>query len=202
MGRLLLATNNQGKVREYFLLLRDAPFTLTTLAQEGLKATVDEAGATMEENATLKAKGYAALSQLPTLADDSGLEVEALGGEPGVHSARYAGEKSSDRERIEYLLAKLDGVPLEERRARFRCVIAIATPSSLVELCEGKCEGVIAREPKGELGFGYDPIFYLPNLGKTMAELPLELKNEISHRGKAARLALPILKRLAMGKKA
>jgi XTP/dITP diphosphohydrolase len=132
-----------------------------------------------------------------SLADDSGLEVSALGGEPGVRSARYAGEDASDAERVRYLLSKLDGIPQEKRQARFRCVIAIANPQGEVELCTGECEGFIAFEPKGERGFGYDPIFYLSELGKTMAELPPEKKNKISHRGRAAARAREVLKRLA-----
>ena len=121
--------------------------------------------------------------------------MDALGGEPGRLSARYAGEGASDRDRIYYLLAKLDGVPWESRSARFRCVIAIATPEGEVEICSGECQGFIAFEPKGKRGFGYDPVFYLPGLNKTMAELPLEVKNRVSHRGKAARKARQLLRR-------
>jgi XTP/dITP diphosphohydrolase len=120
------------------------------------------------------------------LADDSGLEVDALGGKPGVLSARYAGKNASDTDRINHLLSQLKKVPWEERQARFRCVIAIAMPDGQVELFSGECQGIITLEPKGEEGFGYDPIFYLPQLSKTMAELPLEVKNRVSHRGKAA----------------
>jgi len=194
--KLLLATNNMAKVREYRLLLRGLPFELTTLAEEGIGLEVGEGRGTLEENATLKATTYASVSNLLALADDSGLEVDALGGEPGVLSARYAGNFASDRERIDYLLAKLKGVPWERRGAHFRCVIAIATPSGDVELCQGGCRGIIAFEPRGENGFGYDPIFYLPELRKTMAELSLEEKNRISHRGMAAQRARQVLKHL------
>lgn len=194
--RLLLATSNKGKVREYRGLLQSLPFDLVTLAEVGITADVEEVGETLEENARLKAIALAAQSQVLALADDSGLEVDALGGEPGRLSARYAGEGASDRDRVGYLLAKLEGVPWEERSARFRCVIAIAAPDGQVEFCSGECRGVIALEPKGEQGFGYDPIFYLPELDKTMAELPLEVKNEVSHRGKAARKVSQALKRL------
>jgi len=194
--RLLLATNNKGKAREYRGLLQSLPFDLVTLAEVGITADVEEVGETLEENARLKATALAAQSQVLALADDSGLEVDALGGEPGRLSARYAGEGASDRDRVGYLLAKLEGVPWEERSARFRCVIAIAAPDGQVEFCSGDCRGVIALEPKGEQGFGYDPIFYLPELDKTMAELPLEVKNEVSHRGKAARKVSQALKRL------
>ena len=193
MPKLLLATKNQAKVREYSLLLQGIPFEIVTLADVGIDLVVSETGKTLEENASFKAKAYATQGNLLTLADDSGLEVAALGGEPGALSARYAGEGVSDSERTEYLLAKLRVIPWEERAARFRCVIAIATPEGEVELCRGECEGIMAFEPEGKNGFGYDPIFYLPELGRTMAELSIEEKNEISHRGRAARKARQIL---------
>ena len=158
---------------------------------------VTEGGDTMEDNAKLKARAYALQSGLLSLADDSGLEVDALGGEPGVLSARYGKEGFSDEERNEYLLRRLRGIPWEKRSARFKCVIAIATPSSRMETCEGECHGIIAFEPRGKTGFGYDPIFYLPELGVTVAELALEKKNEISHRGKAARKARRLLENLS-----
>jgi len=181
------------------MLLEGLPLLLTTPAEEGIDLEVEEAGRSFEENAVAKATAYAPLSGLITLADDSGLEVEALGGEPGVRSARYAGEGASDGERIDYLLGKLKDVPDGERAARFVCVIAVATPEGEVELCQGECPGIIAREPRGEGGFGYDPVFYLPELGRTMAELNLEEKNRISHRGRAAQKARAILERLARG---
>jgi XTP/dITP diphosphohydrolase len=194
--KLLLATNNEAKVGEYRDLLRDLAFELVTSAELGMINIVNEAGESLEENARLKATASAARSQLLALADDSGLEVDALGGEPGRLSARYAGEKASDRDRISYLLAKLEGVPWERRSARFRCVIAIATPEGKVEFCSGECLGIITFEPRGEGGFGYDPIFYLPELGRTMAELTPEIKNQVSHRGQAARKVPQLLKRL------
>ncbi|MDY6911459.1 MAG: RdgB/HAM1 family non-canonical purine NTP pyrophosphatase, partial [Chloroflexota bacterium] len=141
----------------------------------------------------LKAVAFTKASNLVALADDSGLEVEALGGEPGVYSARYAGVGVSDSERNAYLLAKLSGVPWEKRQARFRCVIAIADPDGNLKFCEGECPGIITFESSGEGGFGYDPIFYLPEFSKTMAELTLEEKNRVSHRGKAARKVLEYL---------
>jgi len=167
-----------------------------TLAEKGITTTVNEEGETLEENARLKAEALAAESQMLALADDSGLEVDALGGEPGPLSARYAGEGASDIERINYLLTRLHGVPQEKRSARFRCVIAIATPGSDVELYQGECHGYITLAPKGENGFGYDPVFYLPELGKTMAELPPELKNRVGHRGQAVRKAREALLKL------
>jgi len=187
MPKLLLATNNKGKVREYKHMLKDLPFELVSPAEVGINTEVEEIGGSLEENAILKATTLARESQLLTLADDSGLEVDALGGEPGGLSARYAGEGASDEDRVNYLLSRLKDVPEGKRSARFRCVIAIATPDGEVELCPGECEGVITLEPRGEEGFGYDPIFYLPELGKTMAELSLEEKNGVSHRGRAVR---------------
>jgi len=197
MPKLLLATNNQGKIRELGALLSSDAWKLTTLAGEGIEIKVRETGKTFEENAAIKAIAYAEASNLVAIADDSGLEVEALKGKPGVLSARYAGEGASDRERADHLLAELSGVAWEERSACFRCVIAIAAPAGKVEFCPGACGGFIALERKGENGFGYDPIFYLPEFGKTMAELSFEEKNRVSHRGKAAREARLVLERLA-----
>jgi len=196
MIKLLVATNNLGKVREYEALLRGLPLTLTYLAQEGIDIELEETGSTFAENARLKAIAYARVSGLLTLADDSGLEVDALGGEPGTRSARYAGRGASDEDRYRLLLSKLEGVPWERRTARFRCVIAVARPQGEVRTAEGTCEGVIAFEPKGEHGFGYDPVFYMPEHGRTMAELRPEVKNRISHRARAAEGARRILQEL------
>jgi XTP/dITP diphosphohydrolase len=192
MSKLLLATNNHAKVREYRMLLQDLPCELVTLAEQRIPI-VSEVGESLEENARLKAVAYAAQSQLLALADDSGLEVDALGGEPGPLSARYAGAGASDGDRINYLLSRLEHVPWSERSARFRCVIAVATPRGEVDVYSGECHGFITFEPTGEHGFGYDPVFYLPELDKTMAELPLELKNQVSHRGQAARKVYQVL---------
>jgi len=194
--KLLLATNNQSKVREYRNLLQNLSYELVTPADMNIDTSVNEDGASFEENAVLKATTFAAESRLLSLADDSGLEVDALGGEPGVMSARYAGEGATDMERINYLLARLKDVPWEKRSARFRCVIAIASPDTKTELCSGECPGFITFTPRGEHGFGYDPVFYLPEQDKTMAELPPEIKNRISHRGQAAKKACQVLKRL------
>ncbi|MFC2004984.1 XTP/dITP diphosphatase [Chloroflexota bacterium] len=193
--KLLLATNNQGKVSEYWTLLKNIPLELVTLAEQGITTVVEEVGESLEENARLKAALLATESQLVALADDSGLEVDALGGEPGRLSARYAGEGASDRDRIDYLLSRLGNVPWQKRSACFRCIIAVATPGGEVEICSGECRGFITFEPKGEQGFGYDPVFYLPELGKTMAELPPEIKNQVSHRGHAARKVYQVLKK-------
>ena len=193
--KLLLATKNRGKAWELKELLRELPMELVLPGELGITAEVDETGSSLEENARLKATVLAKESRLLALADDSGLEVDALGGEPGPLSARYAGEGASDKERVEFLLAKLKGVPREKRTARFRCVIAIATPEGKVELCFGECQGLITFGPRGEKGFGYDPVFYFPGLEKTMAELPLDVKNKVSHRGVAAREAVEFLRR-------
>ena len=195
MSCLLLATSNPGKVREYENLLKSLPFKLVTLVERGITTVVDEVGESLEENARLKATLLAAESQLLALADDSGLEVDALGGEPGRLSARYAGEGASDRDRINYLLSRLSNVPWPKRSASFRCVIAVATPGGEVELCSGECRGIIILEPRGEQGFGYDPVFYLPELDKTMSELSLETKNRVSHRGQAAGKVYQVLKK-------
>lgn len=192
---MLLATANPAKVREYAVLLQDIPFQLTTLAAEGIHGQVEESGTSLEENARSKAIHYGAISHLLTLADDSGLEVEALGGEPGHLSRRYAGEKASDQERISFLLSRLRDVPWGKREARFRCAIALAMSPGMVELRDGECRGFITFASKGDQGFGYDPVFYLPELGKTLAELSLEEKNRVSHRGKATRQIREVLLR-------
>ena len=191
--KLLLATTNSGKVREFEHLLRGIPFEITSLDQLGISEEVEETGTSFEENARLKAEVYAGLSGVVTLADDSGLEVDALGGEPGVASARYGGPGISDADRVELLLANLRHVPWQERGGRFRCVIAVAWTSGRVETVTGEVEGIIQYEPKGANGFGYDPVFYLPQLGRTTAELSIEEKNVLSHRGQAARKAVVLL---------
>lgn len=196
MPKLLLATANQAKVREYLGLLKAVAYELVTPPEMGINLTVAEVGQSLEENAALKATALATRSRLITLADDSGLEVDALDGAPGVLSARYAGQQASDSDRVNYLLGQLKDVPWEKRTARFRCVIAITTPAGPVELCSGECPGFITFAPRGDHGFGYDPVFYLPELDKTMAELPMEVKNRVSHRGQAARRAFSLLERL------
>ncbi len=194
--RLLIATHNRGKLREYRQLLADLPVEVADLDQIGIIEEVPETGSTFTENAVQKALAYARLSGLWTWADDSGLEVDALGGEPGVHSARFAGPNAADEDRYRLLLQRMAHVPPGRRTARFRCVIAIATPEGRVEVAEGHCEGEIALAPRGEHGFGYDPVFYLPDRQLTMAELPPEEKNRISHRARAARAARWILERM------
>ncbi len=197
MLKLLIATTNKGKLREYAEMVKGLPVEPVTLGQAGIAADVEETGATIAENAVLKAAEYARRSGLLTLADDSGLEVDALGGEPGPRSARYAGEGATDAQRNAYLLNKLRDVPQGKRTARFRCVIAVAAPGLDTRTSEGTCEGVIAFEPRGSNGFGYDPVFSMPSLGKHMAELPLDVKNRISHRGKAMAGAQKIVEEMA-----
>ena len=208
LPKLLIATHNPGKVREYRALLGHAPFDMVSLSDAGINEEVDETGDTLEENARLKAQAYAAASGLLTLADDSGLEVDALDGQPGVRSARYGedtiskkGSRTpSDEDRVNLLLRNLDWVPWDRRTARFRCVIAVAyppsaeAPASDPAFLEGFVEGVIQYEPMGSNGFGYDPVFYLPSYGLTMAQLPMEEKNRISHRAQAAQKAVALLR--------
>jgi len=196
MLKLVLGTNNPGKIREFQVLFQGLPWRLVTPEEAGVFMRVEETGSSYEENARTKALAYARASRLTALADDSGLEVDALGGLPGINSARFAG-KTTDKERVEHLLSLMKDVPEGKRSARFVCVIAIATPDGTVETVRGECHGTIAFEPRGEHGFGYDPVFYFPELGKTLAELPLDVKNRVSHRGKAAREAYRVLDRLA-----
>ena len=200
MNQLLIATNNPGKTRELHELLDDLGIELVTPSQIGLDLDVVEDGSTYEENAVKKAVAFANASGLVSLADDSGLEVDALGGEPGLYSARYGspdGNKLSDGERRKYLVDKLAGKP-HPWTARFRAVIAIAKDDD-VHITEGICEGEINPEERGTGGFGYDPIFLFPELGKTMAELPLEQKNRLSHRARAVMKARALLESIFSG---
>ena len=195
---LLIATNNQGKIRELHELLDDTGIKLVTPSQINLDLDVIEDGLTYAENATKKAIAFARASGLISLADDSGLEVDALNGEPGLYSARYGstnGEKLSDAGRRAFLIRNLEGIP-HPWTARFHATIAIAIPNNETRLAEGWCEGEIILEERGTGGFGYDPIFLLPELGKTMAELSMDEKNRLSHRARAVMNAKPILERL------
>ncbi|MBN2085872.1 MAG: RdgB/HAM1 family non-canonical purine NTP pyrophosphatase [Anaerolineales bacterium] len=198
-SRLLIATTNPGKQREYRALLRDVPAEIVFPDELGIMLEVEEDGATFRENAVKKARALMRASGLISLADDSGLEVDALGGEPGVRSARYAGPGADDPKRRAFLLGKLLGVPAP-RRARFVCVIAIAAPDGAVEYAEGECRGEITFGERGTNGFGYDPIFQLEGRAVTMAEIPPGEKNELSHRARAARAAVPILRDLYSGR--
>jgi XTP/dITP diphosphohydrolase len=199
LTKLLVGTNNPGKVREYEELLSGLPETLeiTFPAQEGLALDVEESGNTFEENARIKALAYAQASGLLSLADDSGLEVDALDGAPGVRSARYAGPAGNDIDRYRKLLDALANVPGGQRTARFRCVVALALPDGTMYTADGVCEGAIGFAPRGEHGFGYDPIFVVAGHGgQTMAELPPDVKNEISHRARAVAAIQPVLRKL------
>jgi XTP/dITP diphosphohydrolase len=170
---------------------------ITHPAEAGLRLDVEETGDTFEENARIKALAYARASGLLTLADDSGLEVDALGGAPGVHSARYAGPGADDAGRYRKLLAELADVPPKRRAARFRCVVALARPAGILSTAEGTVEGAIGFEPRGSHGFGYDPVFLVEGHGgQTLAELPPDVKNAISHRARAVQAAMPQLRRL------
>ncbi|SRR5579875_2050231 len=197
--RLLIATTNPHKVEELRDLLGDIPYTLVSLANLHVAQEVEETGVTFAENAILKATEYAALTGELALADDSGLEIDALGGEPGVYSARWAGANVSYEERFRILLARLSSVPTEQRTARYRCVIAVAAPAprGLLGLAEGTLEGRIADAPAGSGGFGYDPIFYVPEQARTVGQMSLAEKQRISHRARAAARAHDLLLRLA-----
>ena len=208
-SRLLIATNNKGKVKEIQAILQGLEITLVLPTDIGLDLDVVEDGQTYAENATKKALAFSQASGLPSLADDSGLEVDALNGAPGLHSARYGpsltlppfsekmggaggGSRLTDASRRAYLLEQLDGMP-RPWVARFRATVAIAGPRRSVELVEGICPGEIIPEERGTGGFGYDPIFKLQGLNQTMAELKMNEKNRLSHRGQALRQAIPIL---------
>ena len=193
--KLLVATHNRGKVVELAELLDDLDVTLVGLDDLGITREVAETGSTFRENAVLKAEAYARESGLLTLADDSGLEVDALDGRPGVHTARYGGPALNARERYQFLLQNLAGVPREAREARFRCVVALARPAGVVATAEGVLPGHIAFAPSGEGGFGYDPVFYVDEHAQTLAQLPAGLKNRISHRGRAVAALKPRLRR-------
>nr|MBN2277219.1 XTP/dITP diphosphatase [candidate division Zixibacteria bacterium] len=183
--QLVLATKNKDKIREIRELLKDLPITILTCDDFLEFPEIEETGLTLEENAVLKARGIAEFTGFAALADDSGLEVEALNGAPGVYSSRYAGPECSYEDNNRKLLAELEGIPEGKRAARFRAVIALAFDNGRVETVEGTAEGIITGEKAGYDGFGYDPVFFYPPAGKTFAEMTLEEKNSVSHRGKA-----------------
>ncbi len=194
--KLVVATKNPGKIRELKALLADKGWEVLSMDAFPSIPSVEENGDSFVDNALKKARSVARFTGLIALADDSGLEVDALGGGPGVYSARFGGEGLGDDERSALLLKRLEGVPLGERKARFRCVMALVTPRGEEYVVEGVCEGFVGQEPRGKSGFGYDPVFYLPSYGKTMAQLPPEEKNRISHRAKALEKMVEILARL------
>jgi XTP/dITP diphosphohydrolase len=185
MKEVIIATKNAGKAKEFAALLGEKGVQVKTLLDFPDCPDVEETGSTFAENARLKAEAIAARFQRMVIADDSGLSVDALHGEPGVYSARYAGEEKNDEANIAKVLKKMEGVPFEKRTARFHCALAVAVPGKPTAVVEGTCEGYITEEPRGENGFGYDPIFFVPLHGKTMAELTKEEKNQMSHRADA-----------------
>ena len=195
MNKLLLSTNNPDKVIEFRQILEGLPIEVATPADLGLELDVEETGTTFAENAAIKARAFHEATGLLSLSDDSGLEIDALNGEPGVYSSRYLGlpNGAGKNQRV---LEKMSGVPWEERGARYVCEIAIVDEAGKLHRCRGVMNGKIALEAKGEGGFGYDPIFYIPRYRRTVAEMPAELKNRISHRGRAGRRARPTLEKL------
>jgi XTP/dITP diphosphohydrolase len=196
--RVLLATTNPHKIAELREILAEVPCAFVSPTDLGLSVTLQETGTSFEQNAILKALAFAEAAGLPTLADDSGLEVDALGGEPGIYSARWAGEATPYPERFRLLAARLAGVPPAQWTARYRCEIALARPAprGLFQVVTGQLEGLLVAEPRGSGGFGYDPIFFVPALGRTVAEMSADEKHRISHRGQAVRAAIAPLTRL------
>ncbi|MDO4454753.1 MAG: XTP/dITP diphosphatase [Eubacteriales bacterium] len=186
-GRIIFATGNEGKMKEIKMILGDLDIPVVSMKEAGIIADIDENGETFEENARIKAKTICEMTGEMVLADDSGLEIDALNKEPGVYSARYMGEDTSYHIKNANLIQRLEGVPDEKRTARFVCAMAAAFPDGKTITTRGIIEGRIGYEERGENGFGYDPIFYLPEYGCTTAELSLEKKNKLSHRGKALR---------------
>lgn len=188
MKEIVLASSNAGKVREVEMMMKDMGISVIPLSETSFEGEIEENGATFEENAVIKAKAVANVLNVPVLADDSGLEIDYLDKAPGIYSARYLGHDTPYSVKNKMILEKLDGVPDEERTARFVCSMALALPEGAVLTTTATMEGRIAYEIKGENGFGYDPIFYLPEFGMSSAEISPEQKNEISHRGKALRM--------------
>lgn len=187
-GRIVFATGNAGKMNEIREILADMPFEILSMKEAGIEADVEENGSTFEENALIKAEAIAGLTDAVVMADDSGLEVDYLHGEPGIYSARYLGEDAPFSAKMADILRRLEGVPERERTARFVCAIAVLLPDGRKFTVRGTAEGRIGCEARGDNGFGYDPIFYVPEFKRTMAELTETEKNQISHRGKALQL--------------
>ena len=187
MKRIIFATGNAGKMKEIREILSDLPYEVVSMKEAGVTADIVEDGTTFEENAMIKAKTIAELTGEIAMADDSGLEVDYLDKAPGIYSARFLGEDTSYEIKNKYLIDQLEGVEGAERSARFVCAIACVWPDGKSKVCRATIEGELAKAPAGENGFGYDPIFYVPQFGKTTAELSMAEKNEISHRAKALR---------------
>ncbi|MBG8576197.1 nucleoside-triphosphate diphosphatase [Bacillus subtilis] len=185
MKEAIIATHNPGKVKEFKEILEPRGYDVKSLAEIGFTEEIEETGHTFEENAILKAEAVAKAVNKMVIADDSGLSIDNLGGRPGVYSARYAGEQKDDQANIEKVLSELKGIEKEQRTARFHCALAVSIPGEETKTVEGHVEGYIAEEPRGEYGFGYDPIFIVKDKDKTMAELTSDEKNKISHRADA-----------------
>lgn len=185
MKEAIIATHNPGKVKEFKGILEPRGYDVKSLAEIGFTEEIEETGHTFEENAILKAEAVAKAVNKMVIADDSGLSIDNLGGRPGVYSARYAGEQKDDQANINKVLSELKGIEKEQRTARFRCALAVSIPGEETKTVEGHVEGYIAEEPRGEYGFGYDPIFIVKDKDKTMAELTSDEKNKISHRADA-----------------
>lgn len=194
MKEIMIATKNQGKVKEFRTLFMSRGVNVKSLADYPTIEDIEETGVTFAENAQIKAEEIAKKLHIPVIADDSGLSIDYLDGKPGVYSARYAGEHKSDLDNLNKVLEELKGVPKQKRTARFHCALALAIPGEKTQIVEGTCEGLITEQPVGDNGFGYDPIFYVPELEKTMAELSKDEKNKISHRGHALRKLDVLLK--------
>ncbi|RCX17500.1 XTP/dITP diphosphohydrolase [Anaerobacterium chartisolvens] len=184
---LIAATKNKGKINEIAQILNGLPLVLISMEQAGIDKDIEEYGKTFEENALIKASEIHRLTGKMVISDDSGLEVDFLNGAPGIYSARFAGEGATDKDKNSKLLELLEGVPFEKRSARFVCVIAVVLPNGESFTTKGTCEGYIALDPQGQGGFGYDPLFFIPEYNMTTAQLKPEEKNSISHRGKALR---------------
>ena len=196
MEKMIFATGNKNKMIEIREILKDCGYEILSMKEAGIEADIVEDGKTFEENAVIKATAISKIAGCLVLADDSGLEVDCLNKEPGIYSARYMGEDTSYDIKNKNLIERAEGVPDEKRTARFVCAIAAAFPDGRVITRTGTIEGRLAYEPAGENGFGYDPIFYVPEFGKTTAEMSPEEKNKISHRGKALRMMRQALEEL------
>jgi len=195
MKKFIAATKNKGKIHEISEILKDFPYEVLSMESLGIDIDIEETGSTFEENALIKAKEINRITGEIVMADDSGLEVDFLNGAPGIYSARFAGENATDEEKNRKLLHLLKDVPFDKRAARFVCVIAVVFPDKSSFTVRGTCEGYISHKPEGNNGFGYDPIFYVPEYQMTTAQMASEMKHKISHRGKALRLMVDELQK-------
>ncbi|MFD1735986.1 XTP/dITP diphosphatase [Bacillus salitolerans] len=199
MKKVIVATKNRGKVQDFKQLFQRKGYEVISLLEIPSSPDIDETGTTFVQNAILKAEGISDILQTMVIADDSGLSIDALGGKPGIFSARYAGDHKNDEDNLNKVLKELHGVKEEDRTARFHCALALAVPGRDTITVEGTCEGFITEEPIGDNGFGYDPIFFVREKNKTMAQLTKEEKNEISHRANALRKLEETMKNIRLG---